>query len=529
LYYDLDFTNPYEPKLIEKKKQLAEKKSVKHSDRVKSEPTSDNRPAKVITAVLSGAVRPRKATRVLLTKRNSATLDQVLEAICDSLKVESLNVKRLYTLKGREVKHVSDFYKKDSYFIAGGNEQLYRRDFNLDPDEATMIFANELMKPFPCTRILKLYNKFTSSKQAKGSRKEKIDNEITDFEIETGSGEYPEDLMQNYEIGNIIGEGQFAVVRECTDINTRILFALKIIDLRKCKGKEFMIDNELKILRKAKHPNIIKLVEEYRSKTHLYLIMELLKYGDLLDAITNSVKYTEKDASGMVYNLASAINYLHSNSIVHRDIKLENILIQKHSNGLKSLKLGDFGLAIELKESLNQICGSPYYVAPEVLYGRDYGLEVDVWSLGVVTYILLCGFAPFRGDTEDDTYKQIKHGTLEFPSPYWDNITVNAKDLISRMLDRDQKSRIKASEILTHQWLNEDPLPTLQSSRSTFTENHKNNFHEDVIRNLSHSFRRTTRDNQSMGLVTRTALDKQSIKLSNTPLLERVDVNNEDI
>ena len=159
-----------------------------------------------------------------------------------------------------------------------------------------------------------------------------------------------------------------------------------------------MIENELEILRKVKHPNIVKLIEEYKTDEYVYLIMEFLKAGDLLEDLTVKKKYEEKEAAQMIINLTSAVAHLHSESIVHRDVKLENILIQNLQDGIQVLKLGDFGLATKLNEGkLNQKCGSPIYVAPEILLGEAYGFEVDVWSLGIITYILLCGFAPFQG------------------------------------------------------------------------------------------------------------------------------------
>ena len=225
-----------------------------------------------------------------------------------------------------------------------------------------------------------------------------------------------------------------------------------------------MIENELEILRKAKHPNIIKLVEEYKTDSFVYLIMEFLKAGDLLDDLSVKKTYNEKDASNMVADLASAISYLHSKSIVHRDLKLENILIQNLNDGSKTLKLGDFGLAEKIDDKLNRKCGSPIYVAPEILLGKPYGFEVDVWSLGIITYILLCGYAPYQGDDDDKTFELIKSNELLFQKPYWDDVSEGAIDLIKKMLDRDQKTRITAEEILKHKWIVEKPHGTKSTS-----------------------------------------------------------------
>ncbi|XP_075806476.1 serine/threonine-protein kinase DCLK2 isoform X4 [Microtus pennsylvanicus] len=237
-------------------------------------------------------------------------------------------------------------------------------------------------------------------------------------------------LLEKYRIGKVIGDGNFAVVKECMDRSTGKEFALKIIDKAKCCGKEHLIENEVSILRRVKHPNIIMLVEEMETPTELFLVMELVKGGDLFDAITSSTKYTERDGSAMVYNLANALRYLHGLSIVHRDIKPENLLVCEYPDGTKSLKLGDFGLATVVEGPLYTVCGTPTYVAPEIIAETGYGLKVDVWAAGVITYILLCGFPPFRSENnlQEDLFDQILAGKLEFPAPYWDNITDSAKD-----------------------------------------------------------------------------------------------------
>ncbi|XP_030894972.1 serine/threonine-protein kinase DCLK2, partial [Leptonychotes weddellii] len=265
-------------------------------------------------------------------------------------------------------------------------------------------------------------------------------------------------LLEKYKIGKVIGDGNFAVVKECMDRSTGKEFALKIIDKAKCCGKEHLIENEVSILRRVKHPNIIMLVEEMETATELFLVMELVKGGDLFDAITSSTKYTERDGSAMVYNLANALRYLHGLSIVHRDIKPENLLVCEYPDGTKSLKLGDFGLATVVEGPLYTVCGTPTYVAPEIIAETGYGLKVDIWAAGVITYILLCGFPPFRSENnlQEDLFDQILAGKLEFPAPYWDNITDSAKELISQMLQVNVEARCTAGEILSHPWVSDD-------------------------------------------------------------------------
>ncbi|KAB0342055.1 hypothetical protein FD755_015368 [Muntiacus reevesi] len=271
----------------------------------------------------------------------------------------------------------------------------------------------------------------------------------------------PATITERYKVGRTIGDGNFAVVKECVERSTAREYALKIIKKSKCRGKEHMIQNEVSILRRVKHPNIVLLIEEMDVPTELYLVMELVKGGDLFDAITSTNKYTERDASGMLYNLASAIKYLHSLNIVHRDIKPENLLVYEHQDGSKSLKLGDFGLATIVDGPLYTVCGTPTYVAPEIIAETGYGLKVDIWAAGVITYILLCGFPPFRGSGDDQEvlFDQILMGQVDFPSPYWDNVSDSAKELITMMLLVDVDQRFSAVQVLEHPWVNDDGLP----------------------------------------------------------------------
>lgn len=175
----------------------------------------------------------------------------------------------------------------------------------------------------------------------------------------------------------------------------------------------------------------------------------------MFDAITQSVKFGEVDSARMVKDLCNALFYLHSRSIVHRDLKPENLLVHRNKDGSISLKLADFGLAMEVKEPIFTVCGTPTYVAPEILSEIGYGLEVDMWAVGVITYILLCGFPPFRSPDRNQTelFEFIKAGEYEFLSPYWDNISPYAKDLIEHLLVVDKKKRYTAIETLSHPWI----------------------------------------------------------------------------
>uniref|UniRef100_A0A9J8C1L8 Serine/threonine-protein kinase DCLK2 n=1 Tax=Cyprinus carpio carpio TaxID=630221 RepID=A0A9J8C1L8_CYPCA len=498
---------------------------------------------KLVTVIRSG-VKPRKAVRILLNKKTAHSFEQVLTDITDAIKLDSGAVKRLYTLEGKQITCLQDFFGDDDVFIACGPEK-YRYaqdDFVLDHSgKASTAFITECQvlkssyssrsappvrysgskSPGPTRRskspgsVRRTAGHFsansqspvkspingvpnsqiTTPKSAKSSSSSPTSpRSIRNFKIPAhhssatnvnGSSETTQQhnnsvspevngnrnltastILDKYKIGKVIGDGNFAVVKECVERSTGKEFALKIIDKNKCRGKEHLIESEVAVLRRVKHPNIIMLIEEVDTPTELYLVMELVKGGDLFDAITSSTKYTERDASVMVFNLAAALKYLHRMCIVHRDIKPENLLVCEYPNGIKSLKLGDFGLATVVEGPLYTVCGTPTYVAPEIISESGYGLKVDIWAAGVITYILLCGFPPFRSEKnlQEDLFDQILVGHLEFPSPFWDNITDSAKDLIGHMLQVNVEARYTAEDVLSHPWITENEDAAMENN-----------------------------------------------------------------
>uniref|UniRef100_G3PYL2 Serine/threonine-protein kinase DCLK2 n=1 Tax=Gasterosteus aculeatus aculeatus TaxID=481459 RepID=G3PYL2_GASAC len=450
---------------------------------------------KLVTVIRSG-VKPRKAVRILLNKKTAHSFEQVLTDITDAIKLDSGAVRRLYTLEGRQIICLQDFFGDDDVFIACGPEKhrYAQDDFVLDHSgKASTAFMTGRMNSFHCSLSLlcpsvslHVVNGASSSqistpKSTKSSTPSPTSPRtippshcISSSNANGSSNSHQEQsdpvngncytpaaaVLDKYDIGKVIGDGNFAVVKECVDRSTGKEFALKIIDKAKCSGKEHLIENEVAVLRKVKHPNIIMLIEEVDTPSELYLVMELVKGGDLFDAITSSAKYTERDACVMVYNLAGALKYLHGASIVHRDIKPENLLVFEYPDGTKSLKLGDFGLATVVEGPLYTVCGTPTYVAPEIISESGYGLKVDVWAAGVITYILLCGFPPFRSENnlQEDLFEQILLGRLDFPSPYWDNVTDSAKELIGKMLQVNAEARYTAQDILRHPWVTDDAV-----------------------------------------------------------------------
>ncbi|CAK6442931.1 unnamed protein product [Pipistrellus nathusii] len=468
---------------------------------------------KLVTIIRSG-VKPRKAVRILLNKKTAHSFEQVLTDITDAIKLDSGVVKRLYTLDGKQVMCLQDFFGDDDIFIACGPEKFrYQDDFLLDESECRVVKSTSYTKiasssrrsttkspgpsrrskspastssvngtpgsqlstprsgksPSPSPTSPGSLRKQRSSQHGGSSTSLASTKVCSSMDENDGPGEevseegfqIPATITERYKVGRTIGDGNFAVVKECVERSTAREYALKIIKKSKCRGKEHMIQSEVSILRRVKHPNIVLLIEEMDVPTELYLVMELVKGGDLFDAITSTNKYTERDASGMLYNLASAIKYLHSLNIVHRDIKPENLLVYEHQDGSKSLKLGDFGLATIVDGPLYTVCGTPTYVAPEIIAETGYGLKVDIWAAGVITYILLCGFPPFRGSGDDQEvlFDQILMGQVDFPSPYWDNVSDSAKELITMMLLVNVDQRFSAMQVLEHPWVNDDSLP----------------------------------------------------------------------
>ncbi|XP_069586414.1 serine/threonine-protein kinase DCLK3 [Ranitomeya imitator] len=297
------------------------------------------------------------------------------------------------------------------------------------------------------------------------------------------------DLDKYYEIGRSIGDGNFAVVKECRLRKTNQEFAMKIIDKAKLVGKEDIIENEVRIIKLLSHPNIVKLLHDFETDHEIFLIMEYIKGGDLFDAITESIKFTEHDAALMLTDLCEALVYMHSKNIVHRDLKPENLLVQNNPDGSSTLKLADFGLAVFVSEPIFTVCGTPTYVAPEILSEKGYGLEVDIWATGVILYILLCGFPPFRSPerNHEELFETIQRGEYEFLSPYWDSISDEAKDLISRLLVLSPLKRLTARSVLQHNWV-----------RSRGKMNYRN-LQREVTMNIERHFRnrRQKKDVQS--------------------------------
>jgi len=260
---------------------------------------------------------------------------------------------------------------------------------------------------------------------------------------------------QNYEIRQELGRGAFSVVYLGVNKVHKNNHAIKVIN-KKDLGKDYEknLKMEVDILKKVNHPNIIALKELFDTPDKLYLVMELVTGGELFDKIVEKGAYTEAEASTLVKKIVSAVEYLHSIGIVHRDLKPENLLLKRADDDLE-VAIADFGLSkiVGQQMMMQTACGTPSYVAPEVLNASGYGKEVDMWSIGVITYILLCGFPPFYGDTVPEIFEQIMAASFDYPEEYWGHITPQAKDFIGKLLVVDTHSRMSASAALKHPWI----------------------------------------------------------------------------
>ncbi|KAI9030455.1 calcium/calmodulin-dependent protein kinase type 1D-like protein [Hyaloraphidium curvatum] len=257
--------------------------------------------------------------------------------------------------------------------------------------------------------------------------------------------------------GETLGKGSFATVVMATEAATGKRFAMKIIDKSKCRGQEEHIVKEITILKKLDHQNIIRLYDVFETREKLYLQMELVSGGELFDRIVSRGFYTEKDAQKIVKCLLEALDFLHSQNIVHRDLKPENLLMSSDAEDA-DIKLADFGLATVASgdDALKTSCGTLTYVAPEILRNQPYGRPVDMWSLGVITYILLSGYPPFWAEDDKGILDLTIHGSYKFFSPEWDAISADAKSFISSLIVVDPAKRMTAAQALKHRWIAEE-------------------------------------------------------------------------
>lgn len=262
------------------------------------------------------------------------------------------------------------------------------------------------------------------------------------------------DIRRKYEFKDTLGTGAFSeVVLAESKLERGKYNAVKCINRRGLRGKEEALDNEISVLRRLNHSNIVRLVDVFEDKTHVYLVMELVTGGELFDRIVEKGSYTERDASHLIRQILEAVDYMHERGVVHRDLKPENLLFFSPAEDSK-IMISDFGLSkMEGSGIMATACGTPGYVAPEVLAQQPYGKEVDCWSIGVIAYILLCGYPPFYDENDAELFKQILKAQYEFDSPFWDEISDSAKDFICHLMCKDPKDRFTCKAAIAHPWI----------------------------------------------------------------------------
>ncbi|CAL5357997.1 hypothetical protein CsSME_00047716 [Camellia sinensis var. sinensis] len=296
----------------------------------------------------------------------------------------------------------------------------------------------------------KKYNPFSidyGTAHASGGGK----NKLTVLKDPTGR-----DILLQYNLGRELGRGEFGITYLATDVETGEKFACKSISKKKLRTAVDIEDvrREVEIMKHLpKHPNIVSLKDSFEDDHAVHIVMELCEGGELFDRIVARGHYTERAAAAVMRTIVEVVQACHMHGVIHRDLKPENFLFanKKEAAPLKTI---DFGLSIFFKpgDRFTEIVGSPYYMAPEVLK-RNYGPEIDVWSAGVILYILLCGVPPFWAETEQGVAQAIIRSAIDFKRDPWPKVSDNAKDLVKRMLDPDPKKRLTAQEVLEHTWL----------------------------------------------------------------------------
>jgi calcium/calmodulin-dependent protein kinase I len=270
-----------------------------------------------------------------------------------------------------------------------------------------------------------------------------------------------EKITDYYKIEDELGAGSFAIVKYGVHKVTGLEVAIKIINRKEMEeDDEVALRTEVEILSSLDHPNVVKMHEVFDEDEYMFIVLELMTGGELFDRIVEKESYSEKEAADTIRPIVDAIRYCHENGIIHRDLKPENLLYESKDEA-SVIKISDFGLARFLPSNVfaTTACGTPGYVAPEILRGKGYGASVDVWSIGITLYILLCGFPPFYNEDNAQLFEEIKKGEFDFPSPYWDDISDMAKDLISRILKVTPSERIDIDGILSHPWITGEDTP----------------------------------------------------------------------
>jgi len=295
----------------------------------------------------------------------------------------------------------------------------------------------------------------------------KLQSQPTLLRFDNGKKEEAGNTFEDvYDVFEELGSGAFAVVKKVKSKKSGETFAVKIIDKKNVTSDTERLAIEIDVLRRVNHPHIIKLEDIFETEEYLYIVTEIVTGGELFDRIVSKGTYTERDAANLVKKLCEGLEYIHEMGIIHRDLKPENLLLKSKDNDV-DIKIADFGLSkIMGSAAMTQTaCGTPGYVAPEILKGAGYGKEVDMWSVGVITYILLCGFPPFYNENIPLLFESILKCDFDYPADYFDDVTDSALDFIDALLIGNVSKRFTAKEALNHEWLKNAPATPLNVGR----------------------------------------------------------------
>ncbi|XP_037940107.1 serine/threonine-protein kinase GG21441-like [Teleopsis dalmanni] len=402
------------------------------------------RPRTII--VIKSGPKPRRIQKVYLNQLNCLNLRYVQQTIAIALKFNTERVDHVFTLWGLLVENIEEFFGDEDIFFACGSAYFYYMQ--------TLVLDWEDIKT-----VEKICMQDRSIGLAYQESKYEIPKITTienspDF-ISKIVNDSPLLLKEKYVFGGIIGEGHFAVVMKIKKLKTKTPYAVKIVKKIKTYQDEQLYKAEINILLKIKHPHIVFCKEIYERLDKYYIVMDYISGGNLYQALLKAKRFSEADCRLVMKKLFKALVYIHSKNIIHRDIKLENVLVQRDVNErICDIKLTDFGLSTEGTETSRSKCGTPLYMAPELVLEICYDNKVDVWSAGVMMFTLLCGDNPFQHEVRNTLYKFIIIGKYKYPKIIEDQISIECKDLIKNLLKVNPNIRFSSKKALRHYWFN---------------------------------------------------------------------------